>query len=58
MVSFESLELDKTKIQPFYLNFRSSTNEDVVALDPVHSDYENLCGTRLEFRVRILKKYK
>ena len=45
-----------TNVLTLNLNdFRSTTNEEVVGLHPIHMDYELMCGTRMEFRVRIMK---
>ena len=32
-------------------NFRSTDEEEVVALQPILTDYDNMCGSRLEFKV-------
>ena len=32
-------------------NFRSTDEEEVVALQPILIDYDNMCGSRLEFKV-------
>ena len=47
------------KCRFFFLNlnlltenhFRSTDVEGVVALEPIFTDYDNLCGNRLEFRI-------
>ena len=36
-----------------FINFRSTTVENVVALEPFLTDFGNMCGTRLEFRVSL-----
>ncbi len=53
-----SLKMNSNEIKTNFVHCRSTDAEDVVALEPVVTDFDNMCGSRLEFKVRTNKLIK
>ena len=44
------LILSHTHVKDLFL-LRSTNNTEAIRLDPLHSDYEKMCGNKLEFQI-------
>ena len=50
-----NLKMNSNEIKTNFVHCRSTDAEDVVALEPVVTDFDNMCGSRLEFKVHTNK---